>query len=123
MTYSIFLFFLLQQGQVFPKLGDPLPTKATPTGVSLMIMAGKQSPAYQFLFFGVRYYFSVDANSRVDFAYVDDPGCILHDGIGVGDSTEKVLKLTGRKAIKENGWAFYIPLFAGWNAAFIQGES
>jgi hypothetical protein len=122
-TDFIFLIFLLQQGLVFPKLGDPMPASAIRTMDSLEVRSGEKSLAYRFSFYGVRYFFAADTSSHVTFIYVDEPGYNLHDGIGIGDPAEKVMKLTGRKAIKEDGWAFYIPLFAGWNAAFVQGRS
>jgi hypothetical protein len=103
-----------------PRIGDKISGYPKSTYL-LMIRSAQTDPAYDVSYQGKN--FTVTANDKIiSYISTTDGGFKTPEGIGVGDTLEKVLSLPQRKLIREPGWAFYVYLESGWYAAFTRGE-
>lgn len=71
----------------------------------------------------IEYKIAVDTNNKIVYIETKDNNFKTDEGIKIGTSLENVLELTSFNMLEEKGWAFYLPLNSGWNAAFVVGES
>jgi hypothetical protein len=104
-------------------IGDTLPADAKESGYLLMIAPAQMNDAYSVEEDGYIYLVTTDKFSLINYIFIDDESFTTPEGIGVGDSYEKVRKLSTKALMREPGGAFYVELPSGWNAAFVQGES
>ena len=103
-----------------PRVGDKISGYPKFTRL-LMIGSSQTDPAYDVSYQGKN--FTVTANDKIiSYISTTDASFKTPEGIGVGDTLEKVLSLPQRKLIREPGWAFYVYLESGWRAAFTRGE-
>lgn len=58
----------------------------------------------------------------ITYISTSDLAFVTPEGLRVGDSAEKVLKVSGGEVIKENDYVFYVRLPSGWHAKFEQVE-
>ena len=54
----------------------------------------------------------------INYISTSDPAFVTPEGIKVGDSAEKVLKISKAEVVKANDYVFYIRLPSGWRAEF-----
>jgi hypothetical protein len=105
------------------ELGDPLPEKAREAGYDMMIASSQFSVAYIVEDGGHRYTITVDSSRMINYISPDDKSFVTPEGVKAGDTYERVRKLSTRPLRTEEGWAYFIELPSGWNAAFIQGKT
>jgi len=104
-------------------LGRKIPqTFAANPGLYLTMTAGGNfSEAFDFMVNRVSYTLAVDGAGAVTYISTADKGFTSPEGATVGDTYQTVKKLGTSALVCERGWAFYLPLPSGWNAAFVQG--
>src|ERR1700677_2412847 len=105
-----------------PQLGDPLPKEAKAEKIdgiqsSLMVDSGEILPAYDLLVGDVSYTICGDTHG---ITFISPRGQFkTSEGIVVGSTLTQVIAIAKTSPIKRMGWAYYLPLPSGWNAAFI----
>ena len=106
------------------KIGSPLPDKATKLNQGLVISSSQISDQiYVFYEKGIKYTISLDKQNKINYISPEDKKFISPEGLHVGDTLKQTLAVTSHSSIKERGWAFYVRLPSGWNAAFTQGPT
>lgn len=66
---------------------------------------------------GVKYTICYDDSNKVRFKSTEDTG-FSFESIKINMKLSEVINITNNKLIIERGWAAYVPLKGGWNAAF-----
>jgi hypothetical protein len=104
-----------------PRIGDKI-SGYPKSRYWLMIRSAQTDPAYEVSFNGIEYIVTVN-DKRISAITTRDPRFQTPEGISVGDTLEKVLKISQSELGREPGWAFHVYLKSGWHAAFTQGDS
>ena len=105
-----------------PEIGMKLPFKRRSTSL-LMTGSGGLEPAYEVEHEGSEFTVCAYEDRLIHHVSTNDPRFRTPEGIAVGVSLKEVLELSKGKLVREPGWAFFVSLKSGWNAAFVQGES
>ena len=108
-----------------PELNAVLPVKKrkfkTPV-IYLMTGSGGMEPSFETEFEGINFLVATGHESkRISFISTTDKRFQTGEGIRIDDTLQKVLETSKGEIIKERGWAFFVRLKSGWNAAFVQG--
>ncbi len=110
------------------ELGDELPEDAIQTGHLVLVSSAQLSPSYIIMRGEHVYEVTVHIEVRdgkvvsiIDYISPLDKEFTTPEGIRVGDSFEKVRRVSKEDVIREPGWGFYayIKLPSGWGAAFL----
>lgn len=104
-----------------PRLGDKV-SGYPKSKYQLMISSGQTDPAYEVSYKGIEYRVTLNDDKRISAISTHDLSFKTPEGIGVGDTLEKVLKVSQSELNTERGWAFFVYLKSGWAAAFTQGD-
>lgn len=72
---------------------------------------------------GVHYTLGVDRDQTVMYVSTEDQDFVSPEGVRIGQRYEDVRQVAASDLIRERGWAFYMALPSGWNAAFVQGNT
>lgn len=113
----------MSQTHRLPDVGDPLPASVTPRDELMMTRSGTWARSYLFVESGITYTLAIDQDNSVSCVSVSDSAFLTSEGIHVGMRALDILSDTTRHVLTELGWAYYIPLTSGWNAAFTQGPT
>jgi len=105
-----------------PTLGMRLPFKRRSNAL-LMTASGSLDPSYEVEFRGIEFTVCARKDRLITHVSTNDRRFRTPEGIAVGDSLQKVLKVSNSELAREPGWAFYMQLESGWIAGFTQGES
>ena len=105
-----------------PELGMKLPFKRRSTSL-LMTRSGSLEPAYEVEHEGLEFTVCAYKDMLIHHVSTKDPRFRTPEGIAVEVSLKEVLDVSKGKLVEESGWAFFVSLKSGWNAAFVQGES
>ena|SRR5687767_7157294 len=105
-----------------PQLGMKLPFKRSSTDLR-MTSSGSLAPAYEVEHEGLEFTICAYKDKLVHYVDTDDPNFRTPEGITAGESLKNVLEISKGELIREQGWAFYVRLKSGWNAAFLQGDA
>lgn len=115
---SIKLKFMPELNAVFPVKKRMLKNPAN----LLMTASGGMEPSFEAEYEGIKFLVAIGYESRrISFISTTDNRFQTGEGIRIGDTLEKVLETSKGEIIKEPGWAFFVRLKSGWNAAFVQG--
>ena len=93
------------------------------SSIWILISSSQFSKAYLVIYDEIYYTIAVNDINKVSFISTEDELFISPESLKIGGSFADVKALTKNKVIKETGWAYYIPLESGWNAAFVEGEA
>jgi len=109
-----------------PEIGDVLSKDAKPAKDNMHIMVDSAQiwPAYELIRDKISYTVGVDGHQTI--AYIsphDSPLFKTPEGVTVGSPLSSVTAITKSPPIKRSGWAYYISLPSGWNAAFVTASS
>lgn len=102
-----------------PAVGMKLPFNRRSTTL-LMTGSGGLEPAYDVKHNGLEFTVCAHKDMLIHYVSTNDPRFLTPEGIAVEESLKRVLETSNGKLIKEPGWAFYVSLKSGWNAAFVQ---
>lgn len=89
----------------------------SPTGVSLLTSHSNFAPTYEITIDGIMYTIAINEQKKIIYIDTIDPNFKTEEGFCM-KTTFKEIFATTNQIKKEPGWAFYIPLKSGWNAAF-----
>lgn len=103
-----------------PNVGMKLAFRRNSTDLR-MTSSGSLAPAYEVEHEGLEFTICAYKDKLVHYVDTDDPNFRTPEGITAGESLKNVLEISKGKLIREPGWAFYVRLKSGWNAAFLQG--
>ncbi|MBK7230633.1 MAG: hypothetical protein IPH97_17595 [Ignavibacteriales bacterium] len=112
-----------------PMILDELPNLNNlfhPRGVpdfSLLISSSELSNAYSVNCKNINYYVAVNDFKKVIYISTDDESFVTSEKLNINSTLSDVRNITDNDISIEKGWAFFIPLESGWNAAFVKGES
>ncbi|MCK5055532.1 MAG: hypothetical protein KAT34_02685 [Candidatus Aminicenantes bacterium] len=123
MLILIFSFFQCSQLKKL-QLGDPLPYKFKGRGNNTYVLTSPSSASliYKFKFAGIKYKYGVNEKGIIDYISTVDPDFKTEEGFSISSTFSEITKKVGKKLRKERGWAYFIPLKSGWNAAFACGR-
>lgn len=87
-----------------------------------MTASGGMKPAFYTEFKGIRFDVAVASFKSNIISYISttDTAFKTKEDVMVGDTFEDVLKKAKGEVVKEQGWAFWVRLNSGWNAAFME---
>ena len=108
-----------------PEINDLFGPRGVST-FSLLISSAQFSRAYSVNCKNIHYDIAVSVAGqfqKVVFIATDDKAFVTPEELKINDSLANVRSVTDNEILTEPGWAFYIPLDSGWNAAFTEGES
>ena len=111
----IILFTLINAHAI--ELGDELPKDAGPAHFPIQISSSTSAPAYYAKENGILYIVALDAKKKVTYIATDSNELRVDD-IKVGDSLDKVKRISGKPLIADKNCEYYITLVSGWNASF-----
>jgi hypothetical protein len=128
-SFSVFcLTGLLSAISPAPEIGDTLPAKAKvveKNGSTIVVAADSAQlwPAYQLEINGIVYVVGINSHGKI--AYIcPDHTFKTKEGISVGTLLSTVTAINPQNKVNERiGWAYYVHLPSGWNAAFITSSS
>ena len=89
----------------------------------LMISPSQYSKAYNVYCQNISYNIAINDLNKVIFISTQDEAFVTSENLMIGKLLSDVQSISKNKIITESGWAFYIPLESGWNAAFVEGKS
>ncbi len=108
-----------------PALGDQLPDNGLEflmdkgRRIDVLTDSGQTYPGYR-IFGDDVYQVAVNGKGTIIYISPDDPAIFkTPEGIKVGATLNKVLAIAKTPPRERMGWAYYIPLSSGWNAAFV----
>jgi hypothetical protein len=112
--------------KTMPELNALLPVKIRKIEsfvTLLMTASGGLQPSFEAEFEGLKFTVcTADYKSkRISFISTTDKRFRTDEGVAVGDTLQKILETSRGEVINERGWAFFVRLKSGWNAAFVQG--
>lgn len=81
-----------------------------------MTDSAEMLPSYRLSIGTISYTICIDAHG-IDYISPDGP-FKTPDGVAVGCTLAQVTEIAKATPIKRLGWAYYVPLPSGWNAAF-----
>lgn len=105
-------------------VGDRLPSSAFIAKKDTLILGGPSQFYNQHMWEDGDYKFELGIlkNDTVKFISINDPAFLTSQCIKVGMTINDVEAATGESGTVERGWAYYIPLQDGWNAAVMTSE-
>jgi hypothetical protein len=66
---------------------------------------------------GCQFELALDESNRVKYVGTSDTNLVSVEGVRIGTILGEAARLAGSQVIYEPGWAVYVPLRDGWNAA------
>ena len=89
----------------------------------LLTSSGQFSNAYVVIWNNIKYSIAVNDSNKIFYISTSDSNFITSDNIRIGSTQKDFSYFDSSLVYKENGWAYFVKLQSGWNAAFIEGES
>ncbi len=107
------------------ELNEPLPQKYKIRGSNILLTTSSSSSSrlYKIKYNRIKYNYGVNRQGIIDYIDTVDPKFKTQEGFSLSTTLREILDKTGFELIKEVGWAYYIKLKLGWNAAFIVGRT
>ena len=101
------------------KIGEKIPREIakSPSKQYLLTSSSDLEQSYETTLNGIRYSIAIDENKRITYIGSFDPDFKTEEGYSI-KTTFKEIFTSINKIELEPGWAFYVPLRLGWNAAF-----
>lgn len=118
----IFLFILISSCNAQQKFDIGSEIKDTTTlqkAGKILISPSHIEQSYYTVAEGIQYTICIDSVNRINYILTQDSNYITSDDVKIGMSYDDVRKHTNSQLILERGWAFFVPLNSGWNAAFL----
>lgn len=116
------LFFLLWANAAWAQLvpGKPIPNNIVikSSNELFLVKAGKMSKKYVVVSDNISYGISLDANKNIEYIETSDLSFKTSENLSVGMELKEINNAVIEKINTERGWAKYILLKSGWNAAF-----
>lgn len=116
------LFFLLLANSAFAQLilGKPIPNDIVikSSNELLLIKVSQLSKKYAVILDNICYEISLDDNKNVQFIGTSDSSFKTSDNLSIGMEFKEINNAKINSIKTERGWAKYIFLESGWNAAF-----
>lgn len=111
-----------QNDVLVPVIGDILPDSfKTRNHVQILTTSSSSIDSYNWHSETFDCIVGVDEDERINFISTSDQRFITPEGISVGMKLEEVLKTHSGELLADPGWAYFIVLPSGWNAAFTVG--
>jgi hypothetical protein len=90
----------------------------------LLISSSQFWPYFDKTIDGIKYSIAYNPDTKtITYISTQDPLFKSPDGYKIGDTFSTFNDDLRKKIIQETGWAYFIKLPSGWNAAFIQGST
>ncbi len=89
----------------------------------LMISPSQFSKTYNVNCNNIFYDIAINNLNKVVFISTEDKSFITPEKLMIGNLLSDVQSISKNEMVIENGWANYIKLESGWNAAFVEGKS
>ena len=106
-----------------PEVGTKLNTEKISTFDQMLVSSGQFYPGYHLIVGGIKFEVAINREQIIKYVSTDNPKFKTGEGVSVENTLAQVLKKTKGKTKKEAGWAFFVTLKSGWNAAFTQGNT
>jgi hypothetical protein len=110
------------KAELLPNLGDTVES-LDENQEYIMAASGSFLAKYILRVDSIEFVLGISPEGHVKYISSSDQKFVTDEGLRIGDSWLKVKNISNSELVKETGWAFYIPLQSGWNAAFVIGES
>lgn len=123
------LFFLMALGcqtadcPVLPDLGETIYLSASENVFLVLSRSGSLGKVAHIKVDGQLFELGINDNDQVDYISTRDSRFQTPEKLSVGDLINITPDFSLDKVCKEDGWAYYIKLPSGWNAAFTIGSS
>ena len=111
---------ILILGQKLPK--EILQKQEESPPILVMTSASSFNYSYNITVDNIDFFMAVDKDNKIIYIGTTDKNFITSEGINIGSTLQDVMNVSEKSMIKETGWAYYVPLPSGWNAAFTEGE-
>ncbi|MBE0551397.1 MAG: hypothetical protein IH619_03345 [Ignavibacterium sp.] len=89
----------------------------------LLTSSGQFSKAYVVICNNIKYSIAVNDSNKIIYISTSDSNFVTLDNIRIGSTQKDFSSFDSSLVYKENGWAYFVKLQSGWNAAFTEGES
>ena len=89
----------------------------------LLTLSGQSSKSFDIVYNNIHYSISTNDSNKIIFISTNDTNFITADKIKIGTPLSEFPDHYSPSVNKEAGWAYFIKLKSGWNAAFTEGES
>lgn len=89
----------------------------------LLSSSGQSSKSFDIVCNNIHFSISTNDSNKIIFISTNDTNFITSDKIKVGTPLSEFPDYYSPSVNKETGWAYFIKLKSGWNAAFTEGES
>jgi hypothetical protein len=90
--------------------------------VYIVVSPSEIRKCYDITIDGINYSVSVNELSLIDYIITSDSNFSTTENLKIGDTYNKVQKLTQNKVVVLDGWGYYIELPSSWKAVFTQGD-
>lgn len=89
---------------------------------SSMTASGAITNIYKLKIKNIDYYISLNKDNKIKYIETKDINFKTSEGFKVGTTLGEIQASHKSDILEEKGWAYYVPLKSGWNAAFVEGE-
>ncbi len=106
-----------------PSIGMQMSNAQSQKAGMEMVSSGVMADIYTVYMDELKYSAGVDKRNSVIYISTQDDKFRTSEGLGMGADLQDVLDHSTVGLVKEAGWAYYVKLESGWNAAFIVGTT